>query len=156
MKRVIKSIKYRLVSDAYEDLFQIAAKGIGGKITDCKTVLGDFALVPIPLHNKRLRERGFNQAEMIAQSIHDASGIPVVNALDRIRYTRAQAEIRHANERRVNMADAFRVRPNISVSGGSFLLVDDVITSGATTGEAARTLKEAGAHSVAVLALAQG
>lgn len=156
MKRVIKSIKYRLVSDAYEDLFQIAAQGIGGKIADCHAVLGDFALVPIPLHSKRLRERGFNQAEMIAQSIHAVSGIPIVNALERIRYTEAQAAIRHVGGRRANMADAFRVRPTISVSGGAFLLIDDVITSGATTGEAAQILKEAGARSVAALALAQG
>lgn len=156
MKRVIKCIKYRLVADAYQDVFQIAAQGIGGKIADIKAVFGDFALVPIPLHSKRLRERGFNQAELIAQSIHKISGIPFENVLERARYTGAQAAIHHAAQRKANMADAFRIRPTAHVAGGAFLLIDDVITSGATTAEAARVLKAAGARHVAALALAQG
>lgn len=156
MKRIIKQIKYRLVADAYGDLYQIASRGIGIPLAEFRQAAGKLHLLPVPLHSKRLRQRGFNQAHLIASSIHSATGIPLTDVLERIRYTSAQAGLRHAADRRVNMADAFRVRPSAPVQGAAFLLIDDVITSGATVHEAARVLKKSGARYVAAFALAQG
>ncbi len=156
MKVIIKKIKYRLVQDAFDDLFQIACRGLGPRIADFRTVLGDFSFVPVPLHSRRMRERGFNQAELIAKRLHAATGIPITHILERVRYTAPQASLTHAKDRHANITEAFRIRPDTPVSGRSYLLVDDLITSGSTTGEAARVLKSAGARRVAAFALAQG
>lgn len=156
MKRIIKHIKYRLAADAYDDLFQIASQANGVKLANFKSLFGDFILVPIPLHPRRLRERGFNQSEIIAQSIGRTLDMPVQTVLERVRYTPPQAGIHHIKERRMNMADAFGVRQAHDVGDKTYVLVDDLITSGATTNEAARVLKAAGARHVAAFALAQG
>lgn len=112
-------------------------------------------LVPVPLHPRRLQERGFNQSLLLARVISRVHKIPLeVNALERIRYTQPQTQL-SGSEREKNMRGAFRVRKNNLPVGNNILLVDDVFTSGATVGECARVLKEAGARQVQVLTLAR-
>jgi competence protein ComFC len=113
------------------------------------------ALVPVPLHSARRREREFNQAEVIAELLARRCGKPVVNALERIRYTTTQTRLdRH--ERMENLRGAFRVRQRIEVQSRHFLLVDDVFTTGSTVEECARVLRQAGAASVRALTVARG
>lgn len=113
-------------------------------------------IVPVPLHPQRLEDRGFNQAEVLAKVAGDWVGRPVwADALQRTRTTETQTRL-SARERRDNVKGAFRPWRVEKPAGKHVLLVDDVLTSGATADEAARTLLKAGALSVNVLCLAVG
>jgi ComF family protein len=106
----------------------------------------------VPLHWRRRWQRGFNQAELLGKVIGRRRGIRSMNVLRRGWATRAQAGLSNA-QRRENVAGAFRARRR--VAGLRVLLVDDVMTTGATAGACARALKQAGAKSVALAALAR-
>jgi ComF family protein len=112
-------------------------------------------LVPVPLHPARLAERGFNQAELLAAPCAARWRVPVLSrALVRRRPTLPQTDLDPA-ARRANVRDAFRVPRPAAVEGRRVLLVDDVLTTGATVGAAARALRAAGAAAVGVLTLAR-
>ncbi len=111
-------------------------------------------LVPMPLHRKRLRERGFNQAALLAKEVARVAALPVVPAVIRKRHTAQQAGLT-GKQRRINVRDAFEVREPALVAGKRILLVDDVVTTGASANSCALALKKAGASYVAVLALAR-
>lgn len=110
-------------------------------------------IIPVPLHNKRLRKRRYNQAAELARALAQLSGkIYEPFALQRIRDTRQQAELSQT-ERLRNVSGAFRVCDDamVTVQGRSILLVDDVYTTGATVKAACRALLKAGAADVDVL-----
>lgn len=112
--------------------------------------------VPIPLSKKRMRERGFNQAEKIAHFLSLKTHNPVIQCLVRTKETAAQSEISDYEQRRVNMAHAFAVTERRrSCVGKRVAIIDDVWTSGATMSEAALTLKEAGVVEVVALVVAR-
>lgn len=108
-----------------------------------------------PLSRKRLRQRGFDQAELLARAVGRELHLPVVPALEKVRHTPPQSSLTEAAQRQANARGAYRLRPGAPVSGGRLLLVDDVVTSGATLGECAYLLKQAGAERVWCLTLAQ-
>jgi predicted amidophosphoribosyltransferase len=110
------------------------------------------ALVPVPLHRARLRERGFNQSALLAGSLATRLGVPVVDALERVRPTRSQVGLGRAARRR-NVEDAFVPRAGLR-AGVVLGLVDDVATSGATLAAAARALHAAGAGRIAAVTFA--
>lgn len=112
------------------------------------------AVVPVPLHWRRQWDRGFNQSELLARHVASSHGIPVIQALKRARATQVQAGLASAGRRR-NMAGAFRARNGAAVSGKDLLLIDDVLTTGATASACAVALKRAGAKSVALLTVAR-
>ena len=103
--------------------------------------------VPVPLHPARQRERGFNQASLIAELLSAQTSIPCRSLLKRIRYTTTQTAL-DRSQRMENLHNAFRLRKNADVRGLRVLLVDDVLTTGSTLSECARVLKRAGATSV--------
>ncbi|MBA7604410.1 hypothetical protein ES703_11530 [subsurface metagenome] len=112
-------------------------------------------LVPVPLHKKRLRERGYNQSRLLAQELAKLTGLPLVDdCLVRERHTPPQARTPNVDERRNNVADAFSCRDR-RLEAKPVLLIDDVATSGATLDACARALKETGASSVWGLVLAK-
>jgi ComF family protein len=112
-------------------------------------------IVPVPLHRARARARGFNQATLLARRVARRLGLPVrARALRRVRPTRAQADL-SGSERRTNVRGAFAARAAAAVTGRHVLLVDDVLTTGATASECARALLGAGARSVGVLTVAR-
>jgi competence protein ComFC len=112
-------------------------------------------LVPVPLHSTRYRERGFNQASLLAERLARRAGVPVLDCLQRTRYTTTQTRLdRH--ERMENLRNAFRVRHSSAVLSRHLLLVDDVFTTGSTVDECARILRLAGAASVRVVTVARG
>jgi ComF family protein len=117
-------------------------------------------IVPMPLHWRKRWQRGFNQAELLAREIGRRTHTPVLNALRRVRYTESQAGLTSA-KRRQNVSGAFQTSRRASLfsaqplKGRSVLLIDDVITTGATAASCARALKRAGARLVTVLALAR-
>lgn len=111
-------------------------------------------LIPIPLHPGRERERGFNQATLLAREVGRAWGLPVGHGLvRRVRATEAQSGGRRAREE--NVKGAFRVVRLDQVEGRRLLLIDDVFTTGATVNECAKVLLAAGAVEVGVYTLAR-
>jgi ComF family protein len=113
-------------------------------------------IVPVPLHRWRLWRRRFNQAALLARRLSRDTGIPVeVDVLRRVKRTVSQVDLSW-HERRANVDAAFAVAPKAArrIEGRHILLIDDVITTGATVEACARALKQAGAKEVDVLALA--
>jgi len=114
------------------------------------------ALVPVPLHPARERERGFNQARVLAQALSRYSGIPLRDALRRTRPTPSQTRLDRA-DRMENLRNAFELAHNACVRNQHLLLLDDVLTTGSTVHECARVLlKAGGAASVRVATVARG
>jgi ComF family protein len=111
-------------------------------------------VVPMPLHWRKRWQRGFNQAELLASEIARRTHLPVRRALRRVRYTVAQAGLTNA-KRRMNVSGAFRARKRPGLEGQRVLLIDDVMTTGATAASCARALKLAGARQVTLLTLAR-
>jgi ComF family protein len=110
--------------------------------------------VPVPLHWRRRWKRGFNQSEILARLVATELGVPMIKAVERIRATAVQAGLTNTN-RRKNVAGAFRVARKSSVAGKHVLLIDDVMTTGATGTACAIALKRAGARSITFLTLAR-
>jgi len=115
--------------------------------------------IPVPLHRRRFRQRGFNQSYLLMGGLRVSrdglGGIPVERrALERVRSTPAQTGLGRI-ERRRNIRGAFRVRSNEAVYGRRILLIDDVYTTGATVEECSRALVRSGADRVEVLTLAR-
>lgn len=140
MRELIQSFKYR---DRHEGLplFGLWLKKAGTEL------LADADLiVPVPLYRSRLWWRRFNQSAMLAQSVGRLAGVPVdCFVLSRVRRTQSQVGL-SADQRRRNVAGAFRVPPTRAarVKGKNVIVVDDVITTGATAEACARALKRAG------------
>src|SRR5438067_343121 len=105
------------------------------------------AIVPVPLHPAKQRERGFNQAALLAEWLSAHMALPLRPVLQRVRFTTTQTAF-DRSERMQNLGNAFRLRKNADVRKSRVLLIDDVLTTGSTLSECARVLKEAGAQSV--------
>jgi len=151
MRELVHGLKY---GDRHEgvELFARWMVHAGAEVLDTAN-----AIVPVPLARTRLWWRRFNQAALLARAIGRATNIPDKPfALQRIRRTPSQVGL-SAEQRRRNVAGAFRVpgRRRAQVAERNIVIVDDVITTGATANACARTLKRAGAARVDVLALAR-
>lgn len=143
----IRQIKYHGEWARVSHLGPLLAEAVDGvHPLDC--------IVPVPLHPARLKQRGFNQSEKLADVLAAAIEVPVGRPLARTRRTGAQARL-GAGERRENVRGAFAPVPGVDVIGKSVLLIDDVITTGSTLGECAEILRAAGASRVTVLAVAR-
>jgi ComF family protein len=112
------------------------------------------AVVPMPLHWRRRWRRGFNQSEILARLLAKERGVRMLDVVKRVRPTAVQAGLTNSN-RRKNVAGAFRVFRKTQVAGKRILLIDDVLTTGATAAACASALKRAGASSVTLLTLAR-
>jgi ComF family protein len=147
VERLIKSFKYGYVSDI-ASLWADVIRESGVKFTD------DFTIVPIPLYQKRLRERGYNQAETIGKILAEQTGCRMKqDLLVRTRETKQQARL-GLTERLDNIKGAFTVSSEITLK--KVLLVDDVYTSGATMNECVRVLRKAGVEEIHGFVLAHG
>ena len=113
-------------------------------------------IVPVPLHKTKLKARGYNQSEILAVFMGKKMNIPVSrNNLMRIKATTTQASLKR-KERIKNIHNAFSIRQSEKFSAKRILLIDDVLTTGATSNECSRILKQAGSGDVFVLTLARG
>ena len=138
---------WRLKYDGCEEL----ARPLGMLFDGCEAPRSRV-VAPVPLHISRLRERGYDQAALLARSASRRFGLPYADLLLRTRPTRAQVGL-DRTRREANVRGAFRARR--AVPGARVCLVDDVLTTGATAAEAARALLAAGAASVEVRTLAR-
>lgn len=127
------------------------AERLGELMTDylCQSQIPGETLVPVPLHRRRLRERGYNQSSLLARELAITTGLPVVeDVLHRVKDSLPQVKTTSIEERYRNVKDAFVCRDGRGIKGKSVIVVDDVCTSGATLEACAVALKSAGAKSV--------
>ncbi len=149
MRQVVYQLKYRNIRALAEPLAQLMFDYLVSS-----PVPGEV-LVPVPLHRKRLRERGYNQSGLLAKELGRLIRLPVVDdCLARERYAPPQARTSNVDERRSNVAGVFTCRDS-RLRDKRVLLIDDVSTSGATLDACAAALKTAGAASVWGLVLAR-
>jgi len=137
MAQLIYRLKYNERADIGEDLGRLMAQEMQfGRFFD-----GIDALVPVPLSRKRLRQRGYNQSEMLAQGISDITGIPVINgAVKRKHFVKSQTSLSR-QERLENVDGIFYLKKPQLIENRHVLLIDDICTTGATLiacGEAMR------------------
>jgi len=151
LRDAIHALKYRNHEAAAEPLAEIMARAFAG------TGLARSAdvLIPIPIHNSRLLERGFNQSEVLARMLGRRIGVPLAaSVLSKRRKTRHQVDL-PLDERGINIRDSFSVKCATETAGKRVLLIDDVFTTGSTLDEAARVLLAAGAREVRAYTLAR-
>ena len=129
----------------YEDQRSYAT-GYAKLITERVGFKGAGCFVPIPIHKKRFRERGYNQAQELSEALSARTGIPVIPILRRVRNTSAQNKL-SAAARRENVKGAFDIDPSVlgneGLPAGKVIVIDDLYTSGATIEEAAAVIKSA-------------
>lgn len=109
----------------------------------------------VPLSKKRLRKRGYNQAQLLAKEISASLGIPFRPLLCKIKDNPAQSGTKSAKERANNVVGVYSIQANADIEGKTVLLVDDIVTTGATLSECARVLRKAGAGQVYAATLAR-
>jgi ComF family protein len=143
--RLVKALKYRhakAVVPAMAAMLEPLIRELPGADVGRSGSL----LVPVPLHSRRLRERGHNQSALLAEAVSESAGLPLSTALIRTRYTRTQTGLGRA-ERRRNVRGAFEWT-GATLAGKTVVLVDDVYTTGATMEACAAACRTAGARQV--------
>jgi len=153
VKKMILSFKYDpFVKELKKDLANLIK--VHFQLLDEKFDFSDFVLIPIPLDKKRLRWRGFNQAQEIGKELANFFKIPLISdCLVKKKSTLPQAELSE-KERRENLKGVFQVQNEEKIKNKKILLVDDVFTTGTTLSEAAKILKNSGAKKVIGLVVA--
>lgn len=150
---LVRALKFHRVKAAAEPLASFIIQYLSSLDED----ISGHLLIPIPLSKKRLRERGFNQADLIAREIAGHHHLPLdPAALARVKHSPPQSEASSLAERVAQLRGCFMVSDPRTIEGRHILLIDDVVTSGATFLEASRALRGAGAASVTAVAVAQG
>lgn len=161
IRDLIKNLKYNFVQELAEPLSQLLIKALTLCRT-CDVLHNNILIIPIPLHVHRLKYRGFNQAELIAQKVAQYFNLPIDNnILIRKIFTEPQATFKDNYEkRRANLKNIFVVDPEQSrrklIANKTIILIDDVATTGATLVDAAKVLKENDAKEVWALTVAKG
>lgn len=152
MREAIHRYKYNRATHLSADLGMLLAGCVRAHFSDERF----DAIACVPLHPVKARARSYNQARLLAVELGRQLGVAVAHrALARLRFTRTQTRL-NAEERRRNVRGAFRAALPEWIDGRRWLLVDDVMTTGATVDECARVMKAAGAVSVSVVTLARG
>lgn len=148
-REAIIQLKYKRIKALAEPLGQLLASYLSSNPLPIDT------LVPVPLHPKRVRERGYNQSSLMVRELGRLTDLPVIgDSLVRLRNTAPQVRITGTEQRQLNVRGAFRCDDQ-GFQGRRVLVVDDVCTTGATLDSCALALKEAGAASVWGLTLAR-
>ncbi len=162
-KKAIWALKYRKVRSLAEPLAElIFRRVIKGPLLKASRG-GTWIIVPVPLSKKRLRERGFNQSELIAEHLSDKinadggkmSVRAAAGVLRKIKDTPSQVSIKDKEERLKNLAGSFGVKNPDLIKDKNIIVIDDVTTTGATLKEARAALKESGAKRVIAIAAAR-
>jgi len=164
VKQAIHRYKYDFVKDLAEPLGRLMIK----KLSSCSEISKkNVSLLPVPLHQKRLRWRGFNQAELLALEISQSLNIPMANdILIRTKHNLPQVNIKSSQKRKENIKQAFQISPQLGtvpnplslsdIKNKTIILVDDVCTTGATLEECAQVLKPLQPKQIWGLVIARG
>lgn len=152
VSELIETFKYQFIHDLSPRLADLLIAEI--KKQSLEGYFSEFTIIPVPLHKHRLNWRGFNQSELIAEALAQKLDIPVDKTLvERIRHTKPQVKMDRA-KRLENITGAFKL--NSPQTTDKYLLVDDVVTTGATLNEIAKLLKKGGAPEVWAVTVAHG
>ena len=148
LQEMIHAFKYQNHPELARTFGYFACDAVSGILNSVDVI------VPIPLHWTRQWKRGYNQQSLIAEQIANASGVPCENLLKRVRMTGQQIQ-RGQIERIKNLNHAFFLKNSTNIENRAILLVDDVMTTGATLASASKILLDAGAGKVFVLVIAR-
>ena len=152
--RIGRSLVHSLKFDYIQDAAAVLGRFLWEYVIPLELDFQETILIPIPLTIERSRERGFNQATLIAENFRKYSGgIVLDDTLRRISYSKPQSEMKDHESRWENISGAFGITSQEVIRGKRIILIDDVTTSGATFYEASRTLREGGAKSIIALAV---
>ncbi|MBQ4212890.1 MAG: ComF family protein [Selenomonas sp.] len=152
LQSIIKALKYRGRRSTLPYIDTLLRAGLADKQLGHILAAVDMA-VAVPLYPAKEKQRGFNQAELIFKNFLQAADIPLTRQLVRLRATVSMYQLSE-QERRQNLKNAFAVTAAKAVTGKNILLVDDILTTGATLHECANVLKAAGAGTIYALVLA--
>lgn len=155
IKKAVRLLKYKGAKKIAKPLAELIYERINsnyGSLTSITSII-----IPVPLSGRRLRQRGFNQAELIAKHLSEKMSVTMLNnVLYRTRHTISQVEIKNREKRLNNLKNAFSVKNADLIKNKTILLIDDVSTTGATLKEASKELKMAGARKVVGIVVAKG
>lgn len=148
VKKLIHNLKYRFVSDISKSLAVLMVKAL----LKNDIPIPDY-IIPIPLHQRRLRWRGFNQSLLLAENISENLApmmkIEVLDILERKKYKKPQMKIKKYQDRLANVRNIFSLKKELpALKNKCILLVDDIATTGATLQECAKILKESGVKKI--------
>lgn len=154
LQDLLHKLKYNRLYGVGEDLGMALGQSIS--VNPFFSDTDDMILVPVPLHPKKKRMRGYNQARYIAKGIKNSTGLPMCDSEDVVRVKNTKTQTGFTLEkRRENIAKAFRVDNKKAFEGKVCVIVDDVFTTGATTFELASVLLKAGALKIMITTVAQ-
>lgn len=153
MKKAVWTLKYKKAKILAEPIAELIHRRIWNKMETKNPIL-----IPVPLSKKRMRERGFNQSELIARHLSDKiKNIGcLTNVLYKIKETPTQVSVKNRKERLGNLKNCFTVKNPELIKDKNIILIDDVSTTGATLKEASKILKQAGAKKVIAIVAARG
>ena len=170
--QAVKNLIWFLKYHKWQGVMKIIEPIINRYLDVLNSDFKDFIVIPIPLHPDRLKERGFNQSELIAEIFSNSSAklttrktngsaTPAINChlmtnnLKRIKHTKNQAELKNINERIKNIENCFVLTNPKEIENKNIVLVDDVFTTGSTMNEAVKILKQAGAKKIIAFVFAK-
>jgi ComF family protein len=151
VKEAIHKFKYGYIEELSVPLSLLILNHL--QIIDCQ-IDKSFIIVPVPMHIKKKRRRGFNQSEEISKIISSSTTIPLSTTLIKTKETKPQMELNRA-ERIENIKDCFEIKDKNEIGNKTILLIDDVYTTGTTMDQCAKVLKENGAREVWGLTVAR-
>ena len=148
LKKALWLLKYRGAKQLAKPLAELIKERMWKKLET-----GDWLIVPVPLSKNKLRHRGYNQAELIAKELSDNVRADI---LFKKFHTKSQVEVKDKEERLANIIGSFAIKNPEKIKGKKIILIDDVLTTGATMREAKKVLKQAGAKKVIGVVVARG
>ncbi len=156
LQKAVHLMKYKFIQDLSKPLAVILQKGFKIWQKENKVNLKNIILIPIPLHRKRERERGFNQASLIARELGNKIGVEVRNSvIKRVKNTKSQAK-QDSLTRRKNIKGAFEINNNFSLENKLVFIIDDVCTTSSTLEECAKEIDKLNPKEIWGLVLARG
>jgi len=148
LKKALWMLKYQGIKQLAKPLAELIKERMWKKLET-----GDWLIVPVPLSKNKLRHRGYNQAELIAKELSDNVRADI---LFKKFHTKSQVEVKDKEERLANIIGSFAIKNPEKIKGKKIILIDDVLTTGATMREAKKVLKQAGAKKVIGVVVARG
>lgn len=152
-RSITQRLLYQLKYENNPELGAILGLWFGAELLSANALTGIDALVPVPLHPIKEARRGYNQSEYIAKGLSEGANLPVLNALERVKFTNTQTRMSSA-ERAKNMEQVFVAKAPETFQGKHLAVVDDVVTTGSTLIACGGELLKAGAKEVSFLTLA--
>jgi len=157
LKEVIHHFKYKKIKNLAQPLSLLTIQFLENSFYFSQLPKNNLLIIPLPLHLRKEKQRGFNQSELIAKKVADYFHFPIrSDILLRVINNLAQVTMKNVNDRKCNIQGVFQVKNGDNLKHKTIILIDDVYTTGATMEEAAKVLKLNGAKKVIGLVLAKG